>query len=57
MCWLLYTKILTFDTWVRNKFKFFVLKRVKCIYKDDIPYDNQLIITLFRFVDSTLRSM
>jgi len=36
---------------------FFVLKRVKCIEKDDALFNNQLIITQFRFVDSTLHSM
>ena len=42
----------TFDIGVSKKFTFFVLKRLKCIYKDDVPYNNQLIITQFRFVHS-----
>jgi len=25
----------TFDIWVSEKFTFFVLKHVKCVYKDD----------------------
>ena len=29
------------------KFMFFVLKFVKCVYKDDVLFDNQLNITYF----------
>ena len=45
MCSLVCTKICKLDIWVSKKFTFFVLKHVKCVYKDDVLYDNQLIIT------------
>ena len=31
----------------------FSSKRVKWVYKDDVLYDSQLIISQFRFLDST----
>ena len=43
----------TFNIWNSNKSTFFVFKRVKSTYKDDVLYDSQLIITQFWFVDST----
>ena len=50
-------KLKTFDMLVNKKFTFFLLKRVKCVYKEDVLYDNQLIITQFQFPDSTRRLM
>ena len=40
----------TFDIWVSNKFKFFVLKHLNCIYKDDAWQSiNHYAISVQRF--------
>ena len=38
-------KYKNFDIRVSNKLTFFVLNLLKCIYKDDVLYGTQLIIT------------
>ena len=47
----------TFDIWVNKKFTFFVLHHVKCVYKDDVHYDNQIFITSILVREFTPSSM
>jgi len=41
----------TFDIWVSKKWTFFVLKHVKCVYKDDVSTTINISLIVFWFVD------